>query len=162
MSFTRFHDDPARIQKQNMETTAINDYTFNVPGNLLGSIPHYYQDPHIRLQKTGCEQRTNMIGIESMLRNINVPLNRDNKNINDYRKNTITKTNVVKSQTNTRTITSESRTTHPVFEYREKQQYRPDHLFYDPQKNVFIPFPSYLDTNILEKDYYNLKNYKKI
>ena len=26
MSFTRFHDDPVRIKKENIETSAMNDY----------------------------------------------------------------------------------------------------------------------------------------
>ena len=40
MSFTRFHDDPNRIQKTNLERSAINDYTFNVTGNTKGS--HFF------------------------------------------------------------------------------------------------------------------------
>ena len=39
---------------------------------------------------------------------------------------------------------------------------RSEYLLSDPQKNVIIPFQSYLDTNILEKDYYNLNDCKKI
>ena len=33
MSFTRFHDDPSRIKKENIETSMQNQYIFNVPGN---------------------------------------------------------------------------------------------------------------------------------
>jgi hypothetical protein len=40
--------------------------------------------------------------------------------------------------------------------------YTPPYLFSDPQANTEIPFSSYLDTNILEKDYYVLKQCKKI
>ena len=68
----------------------------------------------------------------------------------------------LKSKQNTQTITNETRSTHPVFEYREKQTHRPDILLKDPQQNIFIPFQNNLDTNILEKDYYTLKTYKKI
>ena len=35
MSFTRFHDDPARIQKQLQESTDQGNYMINVPGNAL-------------------------------------------------------------------------------------------------------------------------------
>ena len=52
MSFTRFHDDPARIKKENIETSSINYYIFNVPNNITTS-NIYYNDPHIRMQHCG-------------------------------------------------------------------------------------------------------------
>ena len=52
MSFTRFHDDPNRIQKTNLETSAVNDYIFNVPGNTNQQL-HFIEDPHIRAQING-------------------------------------------------------------------------------------------------------------
>ena len=68
MSFTRFHDDPARIKKENIETSALNDYIFNVPGNTNGvRVPHF-DDPHLRLQKGGGHVMTDMVGVETMLR----------------------------------------------------------------------------------------------
>jgi hypothetical protein len=36
--------------------------------------------------------------------------------------------------------------------------HRTEYLFHNPQSNVEIPFLSNLDTNILEKDYYNKYN----
>ena len=33
MSFTRFHDDPCRIEKQMQESTGLGKYMLNVPGN---------------------------------------------------------------------------------------------------------------------------------
>ena len=42
MAFTRFHDDINRIEKTNLETTAINDYTFNVPGNINTKNIYFY------------------------------------------------------------------------------------------------------------------------
>ena len=35
MAFTRFHDDPCRIQKYLEETTNIGNYGISVPGNGL-------------------------------------------------------------------------------------------------------------------------------
>lgn len=165
MSFTRFHDDPCRIQKRNMEISAVNDYIFNVPGNLGGMKSHYYEDPHIRLQKTGMKQMKHMVDIDSVLQNRHVMLNRDHIQKNNYQRNTqglLNPYNNISSHVVENTITSESRVTHPAFEYRELSQYRPQHLFYNPQNHVTIPFDYNLDTNILEKDYYNLKVYKKI
>ena len=103
----------------------------------------------------------NMVNVETMLRNSHVKLNRDNINQNEYKQNSL-KTTPIRSVNVSQTITNETRTTHPVFEYREKQTHRQNILLKDPQRNVFIPFQNNLDTNILEKDYYNLKNYKKI
>lgn len=161
MSFTRFHDDPARVKKANIETSAINDYVFNVPGNLSGARSHFYEDPRIRLQKTGMGQHTNMIGVESMLRNQNRPLVRDNAELHTYEKYNVPHKQIY-SVENNNNITSESRASHPAFEYRELAQHRPHVLLHDPQRHVFRPFEHNLDTNILEKDYYNLKTYKKI
>lgn len=161
MSFTRFHDDPARIIKKNIETSSMNDYIFNVPGNTSTIQSQYFEDPHLRLQKTGGQQFNNMVNVETMLRNTHVKLNRDNVKLNEYKQNSL-RTMPIKSVNVKQAITNETRATHPVFEYREKQTHRPNILLKDPQRNVFIPFRNNLDTNILEKDYYNLKNYKKI
>ena len=90
MSFTRFHDDPARIQKANMENTYLNDYTFNVPGNGNGIKSQFYNDPRLRLQKTGGYIQKDMIGLENSLRNIGNALNRDESSKNIYNKRTPT------------------------------------------------------------------------
>ena len=160
MSFTRFHDDPNRIQKTNLETNAINDYIFNIPGN-TNDQNHYFQDPHIRMQTNGTTLYKQMIQVETELRGMERVLCRDHKLKNNYKNyepiyRKIAPTSIDK------TITKESRASHPAWVYRTRSQYRPDHLFEDPQKHVEIPFHSQLDTNILEKDYYNIKHYKKI
>jgi len=51
MAFTRFHDDPCRIQKALQESTGPGRYSIDVPGN--GISPSYMEDPYIRLQKMG-------------------------------------------------------------------------------------------------------------
>ena len=55
MAFTRFHDDPARIEKKLLESTGIGIYHLNVPGNGLT----YIDDVNIRLQKWGANLQTN-------------------------------------------------------------------------------------------------------
>lgn len=167
MSFTRFHDDPARIKKENLETNAMNDYLFNVPGNTGGvQVPHF-DDPHLRQQRGGGHIMTNMVGVESLLRNSVRPLNRDDVRLNNYKNQKIPGSGIfgsriVRPEIIKKTIVSESRSTHPVFEYREKSTHRRDFLWHNPQNFVFMPFQNNMDTNILEKDYYNLKTYKKI
>ena len=67
MSFTRFYDDPNRIEIKNLETSAMNSYVFNVPGNTDG-MNLYFSDPHIRMQKTGSHLNRNLLDVETELR----------------------------------------------------------------------------------------------
>lgn len=160
MSFTRFHDDPNRIQKTNLETSAMNDYIFNVPGNTSNSSV-YFKDSHIRMQKNGNTLCKNMIQTESELRAMDRILCRDEKNKNNYVSNQSIKHYVYPSNVS-KNITKESRASHPAWMLKGAKTYTPPYLFSDPQANTEIPFSSFLDTNILEKDYYVLKQCKKI
>lgn len=160
MSFTRFHDDPSRIQKTNLEISAMNHYTFNVPNN-TNSQSVFFNDPYLRMQKNGTTLCRNMVDVESELLTINRNLCRDNINKNDYSKNQnykmyIHPTNITKN------ITKQPRAINPAWMLRGTGINRNEYLFSNPQENIFIPFQAYLDTNILEKDYYNLNNCKKI
>ena len=160
MSFTRFHADPNRIQKTNLETSAMNDYTFNVPGN-TNKNSVYFSDPHLRMQKNGTTLCRNMVNIESELRTMDRILERDHKEKNNYMKTQSVK-NYIHPSIISKNITKESRATNPVWTLREVTIDRPQYLFHDPQMNTSIPFESYLDTNILEKDYYKINCSKKI
>ena len=51
MAFTRFHDDPARIQKQLQQQTDQGRWVIDVPGN--GDKPCFQLDPQIIPQKWG-------------------------------------------------------------------------------------------------------------
>ena len=160
MSFTRFHDDPNRIQKTNLETSAINDYTFNVP-NSVNSKSVFFTDPHLRMQKNGTTLCRNMVDVESELFTMNRTLCRDNINRNNYIEKQDYKV-YIHTKNITKTITKQPRSSHPAWMLRGTGIDRSEYLLSDPQKNVIIPFQSYLDTNILEKDYYNLNDCKKI
>ena len=165
MSFTRFHDDQARIRKK-IWNQCNERLHVNVPGNTSGmQVPHF-DDPHLRQQRWS-HIMTNMVGVESVLRNSVKPLNRDELSLNNYKNQKVPGSGLFGSRTVKpdivkNTIVSESRSTHPVFEYREKSTHRNDYLWHNPQKFVFMPFQNNMDTNILEKDHYNLKTYKKI
>lgn len=159
MSFTRFHDDECRIAKRNMETSAMNDYVFNVPGN-LNSQSVYFSDPHMRMQKTGGPIYRNMIGIENELKGLKMSINnKDSENYKSHSSSYYMKTGVSNKDDE---VVEESRASHPVFHYREMSTYFPEYPLLDPQEHVEQMFESNLDTNLLEKDYYNLKMYKKI
>ena len=82
MSFTRFHDDPCRIQKQLQESTGLGRYMLNVPGN--GDKPCFMEDPYIRMQKWGANLMTNPINLESDLLGLTRNSNRDCLSENEY------------------------------------------------------------------------------
>lgn len=158
MSFTRFHDDPNRIQKTNLETSAMNDYVFNVPNNVK-SRTLFFDDPHLTNQKNGNTLCKNMVQVESELQCLDRKLSRDHKHKNNYLNSQSFKQYIVPKNVS-KTITKESRASHPSWMYRESTTLRTDFLFEDPQKNVFVPFQTNLDTNVLEKDYYNINKCK--
>ena len=161
MAFTRFHDDTNRILKTNIETASICNYTFNVPSN-TNTKNVYVNDPHIRMQKSGGTQYSRMIDLEGQLKQM------DRGNSRDYIENQYNTKNPINHGLRkipifelNKSVTDESRTTHPSWTYRTLQQYRPDFLFEDPQNNYLMKFENNIDTNIMTKDNYR-KNHKKI
>ena len=158
MSFTRFHDDPNRIHKANIETAAMCDYNFNVPSNFKNTNV-YFDDPNIRLQSCGGSLYNNMIDFESKLRCMDRQLNRDFVK-EQYSKPELSH-RMIPIYNVKKEVTDESRRSHPAWSYRVNCQFRPEHLFSDPQKNAIVPFEHNLDTNLTSKDNYT-KNVKKI
>ena len=75
MSFTRFHDDPARIKKQLEQTTFLGRYMLDCPGP--GNNLPFWEDPQIRMQKWGANLRDNTVNLESDLFGMTRRLNRD-------------------------------------------------------------------------------------
>ena len=153
MSFTRFHDDKCRIQKQMQEQTYTGRYMLNVPGN--GIDMAFVEDPYTRLQKWGANWNQQAILIDNDLRGLNNKLTKDcythNKEWNKY-------SNISPNYPVYQKTVQQSRTTNPAWEFRDMQQYRPDILFLNPQENTCIPFHNNLNTRMLEKDYYNMNN----
>ena len=85
MAFTRFHDDPCRIQKYLEESTNIGNYKINVPG--VGTKPSFINDPHLRMQKWGANLSENKTELESDLMGITRKLNKDYIKENNYLNN---------------------------------------------------------------------------
>jgi hypothetical protein len=150
MAFTRFRDDPYRIQKQLQQSTDIGRYNINVPGN--GETPYFVNDPYLRMQKWGGNLMTNPINLESDLFGLTRNLNRDCKNLNDYKINSI-KFDEIKYP-NIKTVTDQSRSTHPAWLYKDLEQNNFNILHLNPQENICIPFNYNLNTRIIEKDSY--------
>lgn len=157
MSFTRFHDDPNRIHKTNVEAAALCDYNFNVPTNFKNTNV-YFSDPNLRLQSCGGSQYYDMIGFESKLRRMDMRTNRDFVD-DQHSQPQLTHKKMPVYQVD-KDITDETRRSHPAWSYRINCQYRPQHLFSNPQKNAITAFEHNVDTNITTKDLYSKHNKK--
>ena len=152
MAFTRFKDDPARVNKYLEETTSIGKYHLNTPGNGLDN--PYIDDTHIILQKWGANLQSNSLLVENELRNLNRPLSRD---LNPYKH--------VDSHSYQFPVKNfnidESRASLPAWTFRDKQEVRFDYPLNKTQynKSMTIPFQNNLQSRILEKDFYTSKYY---
>jgi len=160
MSFTRFHDDPCRINKQLQESTDLGRYMLNVPGN--GDKPCFMEDPYIRLQKWGANLHSNTINLESEL--IGLSINKNNRNNtrdcinkNEHKLNNNVNNKLI-NYPSCNPITQQSRVTNPAWLYRDLEQVKWDILPLDPQENICIPFHNNLNTRILEIDYFTACN----
>lgn len=151
MSFTRFHDDKYRVQKQVEESIYAGDYFINAPGPGV-NLP-YMEDPQLRLQKWGGNLRNNSTNIENDLKGLTRRMNKDELTY-EYKK-----TEPVSSLMNYPSqspIVDESRATHPAWMYKDLEQKRWEHPLINPQKqyNFDLPFKNNLHSRILEKDYH--------
>jgi len=146
MSFTRFHDDPCRIQKQLEESTFSGRYMINKPGN--GTKPYYMEDPFIRLQEWGGNLQTNTINLESQLLGINKPLSKD------YTNNLENLKSEKREYPTCKCFVEQPRAINPPWTALDLEQNNFDYLHYNPQENVNMPFLNNLSSRILEKDYY--------
>ena len=147
MSFTRFHDDPCRVEKQLQESTGPGRYMLDVPGN--GLKPCYMEDPYIRLQQWGGNLRTNPVGIESELLGLMQPLaGRDCGPT--YDSNTV-KSEAVQYPSCTPFV-EQPRATDPAWTARDLEQVNWWTLPLNPQENVCLPFHNNISTRILERD----------
>jgi hypothetical protein len=153
MSFTRFHDDPCRINKQLQESTDPGRYMLNMPGN--GDKPYYVEDPYIRIQGWGANLRTNTINLESNLKGLNQPLSRDCMQ-NNYLKTTVD-SSPISYPSCCPSFVEQSRVTHPAWTYRDLEQTNWYYPQLNPQENVCFPFQNNLSTRILEKNNYVTK-----
>ena len=150
MSFTRFHDDPVRIEKQNEMTSFIGRYQLDRPGNGL-DLP-FQEDPNMRLQYWGANLQNNAINVESDLRGMSRPLNRDLPGINDYKQHAASSHKI--SYSNSSPYVEESRATHPAWMYKDLEQSRWETPFLNPLNSIEPEFARNIQTRILEKDHF--------
>jgi hypothetical protein len=153
MSFTRFYDDPNRIQKQLEQTTFTGRYMLDVPGPGINLT--FMEDPQIRMQKWGANLRENTVNLESDLLGMTRKLNRDLIGINDYQNYAVNAPE--KYWGVSKPFVEESRTSHPAWMYKSLEQDRWENPILNPLDGIDKKFVDNLQTRILEKDYYTMK-----
>ena len=148
MAFTRVRDDRNRVEVYLKQSVGPGHYQISVPGQGLN--PDYMDDPHFRLEQWGDNLCNNAINLESDLRGLTRKLNRDEVEKNMH----LTHSNKMelrsKSSRNDAT-TDQSRVTHPAWHYKDEQQYRPDHLLYNPQEYLNNEFMSNVSSRYEQK-----------
>lgn len=172
MASSRLFDDEVRIRKRNAIDTFEGRYHLDVPGN--GADMPFNADPHIRIQKWGANFSTNMMDINSDLRGMTRPLNRDYVEINEYKKFSVAPRIANSNPEVVNYVTDESRATNPAWVHKEQEMYRwhstmgatrlgsngtLEPPLINPIDLTFLkkPFHENLNTRILEKDYFKPK-----
>jgi hypothetical protein len=134
MSFTRFHDDPSRIQKQLQEMTGVGRYQLTRPGP--GAQVPFIEDPHIRLQQWGANLHSNGANLETDLLGLNRKLSHGIQLYDSQTPNTYSPQYTVLEKA----VTDESRVTHPAWMFRDLEQAHWGYSFHDVQSKTEIPF----------------------
>ncbi len=155
MSFTRFHDDEIRIQKQLQQQTYSGRYQIDVPGQ--GSSMPFQEDVHLRMQKWGSNLCTNTINLESDLMGLTRRVGRDDVVENNYKEKQVDSREL--TYANQLPYVEESRASHPAWTYRDLEHPIWEQPIVDPQslKHLEKPFHDNIQTRILEKDNYKPK-----
>jgi hypothetical protein len=148
MSFTRFHDDPARIKKQLEESTFTGRYFLDTPGNGM-DLP-FFEDPQLRLQGWGANFRDNTVNLESDLFGLTRPMNRDLVDVNDYKIHSVATSHP--SYRSSQPFVEESRASHPAWMFRDLEHSRWETPLLNPLNGLEKGFHENIQTRILEKD----------
>ena len=154
MAFTRFNYDKGRTQKNLQQATGPGRYILNVPG--IGDKPAVFNDPQLRMQKWGGNLRGvyngHPIDIDSDLKNVGKKLSKFN--CKEKSPNQSIKTFTNSYPISNKSLTDQSRTTHPSWLYRDLEQNHMYPLLLDPQENVCKHFHNNINTRLLERDTY--------
>lgn len=148
MAFTRFHDDPYRVQKGLEESSFPGRYMLNTPGQGM-NLP-FMEDPNIRMQKWGANLHNNTVNLESDLRGLTRRMNRDEVGIGNHK--TYAVSSSAFSATNMQPFVEESRMSHPAWMYKDLEQTRWETPLLNPLNGIEKNFHSNVQTRILEKD----------
>jgi hypothetical protein len=150
MAFTRFKDDPERIEKQLQQQTDQGRWAIDVPGP--GNNPPLFLDSHILAQKWGGNLWTNSIDINSSLLGLNKKINRDNVNQYQFKRESMYSVPVNYPTSSDFLTTEQTRAIMPAWTAKDLQQNHSYILFEDPQQNTEMPFSNNSSTRNIEKD----------
>lgn len=148
MSFTRFHDDPARIKKGLDLSTFSGRYALDTPGP--GTHMPYMEDSQIRIQKWGANMWSDSTNLESEFRGLGKPLNHGVRTYQDTAFHRGTPMQYSSSDVHV----EESRASHPAWMFRDLEQPRWETPYINPQAHAIKPFDDPIQTRILAKDYF--------
>ena len=160
MACSRFNNDQGRIEKKNAISTFAGRYFLDTPGP--GEKMPFNADPHMRIQGWGANFKNNMVDINSDLRGLTRPVNRDLVGVNEHKKWSVKPEEQAMSYETVDYITDESRATHPAWTYRDIEIDRWEQPFLNPLDKVDVPFHRELNTRVLEKDYFVRKASKSV
>ena len=152
MASTRFHDDDIRVWKQLQTLSYVGKYQLDVPGN--GMHLPFMEDPTVRLQKYGCNLRTNTVNIESDLYGMTRKSNRDEIEGNDYTRHQAESEVFDANAPVETTYSHESRSDMPAWTLRGIEIPRWERPFLNPQAKLEKTFRDNVSTRLLEKDVY--------
>lgn len=147
--FTNIRSDNARIKKEMEISTYSGRYALDVPGPGL-DLP-FMEDTQVRMQYWGANLKTCRVDLEGELFSINRKISRDYNDQDEYKK-FIVDSNPIQSFSTKNPFVEESRSSHPVFVYRELETNRWETPWINPQANLEKPFHDNIQTRILEKD----------
>ena len=148
MSFTRFRDDPARIEDELFQLTKTGRYQIDKPGP--GENLPYIDEPQMRLDSWGANLSTEKTNLESDLRGLTRKLNRDLLEENNYMN--YKSKSIPLSYRKVESFIEESRASHPAWMYKDLEQSRWEMPLINPQSNVEIPFHNNVNSRITTKD----------
>ena len=160
MSNTRYNNDHGRIEKKNAISTFAGRYALDTPGP--GDAMPFNADPHIRIQGWGANFKNNMVDINSDLRGMTRPFNRDLVGVNEHATWSVKPESHAMSYETVDYVTDESRATHPAWTYRDIELDRWEKPFLNPLDKVEVPIQRDLNTRMLEKDYFSRKAVKSV
>lgn len=147
MAFTRFHDDPARIQKSLEQSTFSGRYHLDTPGP--GTQLPYMADPQLRIQKWGANMVTDSTNLESELFCLGRPLSHNYDETYKSR-DLFHGSKMVYPVSNDHVL--ESRASHPAWTFRDLEHSRWETPFINPLAHTDKEFTDNIQTRMLVKD----------
>lgn len=166
MASARYSNDKGRILKRNAIDTIVGRYMLDTPGQGL-DLP-FNADPHYRIQGWGgsaLADYNNLVDINSDLRGLTRPANKDIPSLNDYTKFAVKPDAASYGQKEVNYLTDETRASNPAWMLKEAavgdMRWTATHINSQDLHYLNKPFYENLNTRILEKDTFDKNRSRK-